>query len=212
MPRITAIEPQEKNHERVSVFVEGKFALGLFADVAAFLGLRVGQEMTTERLTEVAQAETVRRAMESAGKLLGFRARSEREIRDRLTQKGYEPEVVEETITRLTRLGYLNDADFASRWVESRGKTRGSRALSHELRQKGVAPDIAAETLAESRDSHTEYATARAAAVRKVGEQPPDQSREAQTRLAAFLQRRGFGWDAIRPVLRELYQAEIEEE
>jgi SOS response regulatory protein OraA/RecX len=39
-----------------------------------------------------------------------------------------------------------------------------------------------------------------------VGEDPIDKSREARAKLSAFLQRRGFGWDTIRPVLAELYR------
>lgn len=41
--------------------------------------------------------------------------------------------------------------------------------------------------------------------MRRVGERPADRSREAQAKLSAFLARRGFGWDVIRPVLAELY-------
>jgi SOS response regulatory protein OraA/RecX len=44
------------------------------------------------------------------------------------------------------------------------------------------------------------------------GTRPADRSREAQGRLAAFLQRRGFGWDVVRPVLAELYGAAAGEE
>jgi SOS response regulatory protein OraA/RecX len=48
--------------------------------------------------------------------------------------------------------------------------------------------------------------------VRRVGERPADRSREAQARLSAFLARRGFGWDTIRPVLAELYGASAPDE
>lgn len=72
--QITDIAPQERHKDRVSVFVDGKFALGVFADVAASLGLRIGQQITPERLGEIARAETVRKAKEDAVRLLGFRA------------------------------------------------------------------------------------------------------------------------------------------
>ena len=205
MPQITAIEPQEKNKDRVSVFVNGKFALGLFADVAALLNLRVGQEMTAEGLTEISRAETIRKGVNDAMRLLGVRARSEKEVRDRLRRKEYEDETILEVLRRLRSYGYLDDADFAARWVEARGRTRGNRALSHELRQKGIDSETAASTLSEARDTETEIESAFAAAKKKVGEKPADASREAQAKLSAYLQRRGFGWGAIRPVLRQLF-------
>ncbi len=204
MPQITAIEPQERHKDRVSVFVDGKFTLGIFADVAATLGLRVGQTMTAERLEEIAGAETRRRAREDAYRLLSFRARSEQEIAERLRQKGYEDEVIADTMTSLQQQGFVNDEDFANSWVSARGKTRGRQALSHELRQKGIARETAQEIL-ETRTPSVEREAARAAAIKRVGERPTDQSREAKARLAGYLARRGFGWGIIKPVLNELY-------
>src|SRR5919199_344035 len=92
--RITAIEPQARRQGRVNVFVDGRFALGLFDEVAAALGLHVGQPITPQRLEEIARAETLRRAKEDAYRLLGFRSRSEQEIADRLRRKGYEDEII----------------------------------------------------------------------------------------------------------------------
>jgi regulatory protein len=120
--------------------------------------------------------------------------------------------VIDETLASLRKIGYVDDAQFAQTWVESRGKTRGRRALAHELRQKGIADDLAAETLDETKTDEAEQAAARAVAVKRVGERPQDTSREAQAKLAAFLQRRGFGWDVIRPVLAALYRDRVAED
>ncbi len=210
--RITAIEPQARRQGRVNIFIDGKFALGLFEEVVLALGLHVGQQISPERLTEIGQAETLRRAKEDAFRLLSFRGRSEKEIEDRLRRKGYEDAIITAVIASLRGHGYVDDTQFAQSWVAARGRTRGRRALAHELRQKGIAGDLAAETLQEARDDAGELAAARAAAVKKAGEQPADRSREAQARLAAFLQRRGFGWDVVRPVLAELYAGTTEED
>ena len=209
--RETAPTPQEKREGRINVFVEGKFVVGVYEDVAVALGLRVGQAITPERLEEITNAETARRAREDAFLLLSYRARSEKEVADRLQKRGYEPQIVTETLTFLRDLGFLNDESFAQRWAESRGTTRGRRALAFELRQKGVAPETAAQALETTYGDDGERDAARLAAVKKVGERPVDQSREARTRLAAFLTRRGFGWDSIRPVLTEIYQGGVEE-
>jgi regulatory protein len=140
--------------------------------------------------------------------LLSQQARSEKQVGDRLAQKGCDDATIAAVLERLRGWGYLNDPEFAERWVASRGKMRGRRALAFELRRKGIDPD---EALAE-RTTDDEVAAARAAAARRVGESPTDRSREAQAKLAAFLQRRGFGWDAIRPVLRALYRDDADDD
>ncbi len=213
--RITAIEPQQRREGRVSVFLNGEFAIGLSEEVAASLGLRVGQAVSAERLAEMERAETRARAREDAYRLLSYRDRSEKEVRDRLARREYAEEVIEETLAHLRENGYLDDARFAERWVAARGGTRGRRALAFELRQKGVGDAPVREALAEAASDDAQRAAAREAALRRVGPRPADTSPQAKTRLAAFLQRRGFDWDTIRPVLNELFgpgAGEIEED
>jgi regulatory protein len=149
------------------------------------------------------------RAKDYAVWLLTQSPRSEKDIVDRLKKKECTEETIASVMEKLRAWGYLDDASLAERWVESRGRSRGKRLLSQELFRKGVDRETARTTLAE-RSTETEQTAARVAAVRKVGEQPIDKSREAQQRLSAFLARRGFGWDAIRPVLKELYQDPID--
>ena len=46
--RITAIQAQKRNPQRVSVFLDGEFAFGLSRIVAAWLA--VGQEISDEKI------------------------------------------------------------------------------------------------------------------------------------------------------------------
>jgi regulatory protein len=103
----------------------------------------------TRRRRETPAAARTRRAavddpaavLEAAARLLEVRPRSTEEVRRRLRDNGYRPDLVEGAVERLLALGYLDDAAFARSWVESRDRARprGARALRDELRHKGVA-------------------------------------------------------------------------
>ena len=79
-------------------------------------------------------------AWDTALRLLGVRARSRSEIRERLVRKGFDAETIDDVMVRLDRAGLLDDADFAAEWVRSRHQNsgRGRLALRHELKAKGV--------------------------------------------------------------------------
>ncbi len=208
MPEITALEPQ-KRPGRLNVFVDGKFVMGVGEAVAADLRLRVGKEMTSEKLLEVAGAEEVQKALDSALGLLEVRARAKREIETRLTQKGYEPSIIEQVVEKLTRLELLNDAQFAAQWVEAKTRVGGNRPvgrrrLSSELYAKGVAKDQIADAV-EVVTNADELALARAAAGKKVRIVPADREllQKERQKLMGFLQRRGFGWETVKQVTRE---------
>ncbi len=212
MPSITALEPQ-KRKGRLNVFVDGQFVLGVGETVAADLGLCVGREMSAETLREVAGVEEVHKATEAALGLLEVRARATREITTRLAQKGYEEDVVQAVVQKLTRLELLDDALFARQWVEARARVGGSRPigkrrLSQELALKGV-PKAEIGAAVEGVTPGDELALARAAAQKKVRVVPTERDalQAERQKMIGFLQRRGFGWDVVKQVTREALPA-----
>jgi regulatory protein len=206
---ITAIEAQQRKRDRVSIFLDGEFAMGVQAEVAAALFLGVGQRITEERLKEIVRAETLVKARDRAFLLLSYRARTEKEVRDRLRRAGYEDDIVDEVILRLYELEFLDDKDFADKFVQNRMATRpaGRRALTWELRSKGLDASIVAEAAA-SVDDDAEREGALTAARSRLGRMAGMDRREARRKMTAFLQRRGFAWDTIHGVLGEILPSE----
>src|SRR3954469_7354437 len=82
--------------------------------------------------------------MEAAAAFLAVRQRSVDETTKRLTRLGYPEPLVEEVVTRLIEMDYLDDEDFARSWVESRDRARprGEMALRGELAVKGVPREV----------------------------------------------------------------------
>jgi len=195
---ITAIERQ-KRRRRANVYLDGHFALALSLEVIADAGLRVGDDLSRERLEALRQADARQGALDAALHLLSYRPRSQAEIRSRLTKRGLPPAIVEATLERLTSLGLLDDAQFARYWVETRDQTspRGRRLLAQELRLKGIergwiqlAEEDAAYRAAQRRAQRlkgSDYATFR----RKLGH---------------FLLRRGFDFEAVQATVHRLWQ------
>lgn len=95
--------------------------------------------------------------LDAAARFLEVRPRSVAEVRRRLRDAGYRPELVEGALERMLALGYLDDAAFARTWVESRDRARprGARALRDELRRKGVAAEHVEAALAAREASLT---------------------------------------------------------
>lgn len=153
------------------------------------------------------------KALEYALSLLALRARSAKEITDKLTAKEYEPAVIEAVLARLTELKYINDEQFAKDFFQyqlNRGK--GPEAARFELLKKGVAADIVTALLrAYKEHPETEIdqiVTLARSRFKRMRDLPP---RDAARRLMGFLARRGFTLDNIQKALKQL-QIELEEE
>lgn len=163
-------------------------------------------------MKNISYKEEVKRAKDYAFKLLSYRPRSIKEIRDRLKKKDYSSKVILEVIKSLKRLKFLNDKEFAQMWVESRIKTRpmGRYRLQQELIQKGIDRDLIEKTLSSYREEG-EIKLARELAQRKLGRSYQNLDKiTTKRRLYGFLQRRGFSYDTIQEVMKEVRGAENE--
>lgn len=201
--RVSAIERQERRR-RYNVFVNGEFAVALEPDVLAGSGLRVDATVTAERLRELSVEDLRRRALDAALHLLAARPRSESEVRSRLLRREFPHDVVTDTIARLREYGYVNDAEFARFWVESRSgaNPRGRYVVGRELRAKGVAQDTADCAM----EALTEDETAERAARKKLRSLRGLEYPDFRTRLTGYLVRRGFGYEVVRATVNALWK------
>ena len=141
------------------------------------------------------------RARGAALRLLALRPRTVSEIRERLGRR-FEKDTVDETVERLLSERLLDDADYASRWRQSRErhKPRSRGMIARELKSRGVADDLIDNAL-EGYDSSD---AARRAAHRYASRQSGAGRTAFDRRVGAFLARRGFEPSVIRMVLQEL--------
>jgi regulatory protein len=198
---VTRIAPAPKQPGRSAIEIDGQPRIIIADDVLASFDLQVGDILLEARVTELATADEIARATEAALVFLAYRPRSEREVRDRLRRGSYGPEAIDAVIARLHDWHYLDDTDFARRWVENRSthRPRGRRLLQQELRQKGIDAETVREVIAEA--DLDEVAAAEDLARRRLDATPAEDPVARRRRVSAFLARRGYGYDVIRIAL-----------
>jgi regulatory protein len=214
--RITALEPQVNNPERINLYVDGRFLLGVNAAIVLQLGLRLEQELSPSQLELLQSEEAEQRAVDRALNYLSYRPRSREEVRRYLRRKETTPEIIETALARLDRLDFVNDRTFSGFWIESREQfsPRGARALKNELRMKGVERDIVDEMVNDEQDEERALRAGRKKAMALVNAPNIDYA-TFRNRLGSFLQRRGFGYQVTTRTVRVLWKelkAEPEEE
>lgn len=134
------------------------------------------------------------------------RARSRRELAERLAKKGVPDELAARLLDRFTEVGLVDDAAFARSWIASRGAAGGrglaGRALAQELRRKGVDDEVARAALDEV-DPAEEEAAARALVRRRLRSMRGLDRTVAARRLAGMLARKGYPSGLAYAVVRD---------
>lgn len=210
--RITALEPQVNNPERINLYVDGRFLLGVNAAIVLQMGLRLEQELSPSQLDLLQSEEAEQRAVDRALNYLSYRPRSREEVRRYLRRKETPPEIIEAALARLDRLDFVNDRTFAGFWIESREQfsPRGARALKNELRMKGVERDVVDEMVNDEQDEERALRAGRKKAI-ALANAPNIDFATFRNRLGSFLQRRGFGYQVTTRTVRALWK-ELKEE
>lgn len=205
MDMITEIR-KERGFWRVTV--NGSETIRVPASLMRERPLQEGQPINLEEYDNWLMLRQYRHALDRAVGYLAARARSKREVEQKLLQAGYRPCTVEMVLYKLEREKLLDDADFARQWTEARaGRKLGRGRIAQELRRKGVSADEADEALSAIDDNTqleaaTELARKAAARIRH-----DEDRRKASARIAAMLARRGYGWD----IAREAIQAALDD-
>jgi len=201
--RISAIEPQQKNPQRVNIYLDGKFAFGLAAIVAA--RLKLGQELGEEKIASLKTEDAREVIYQKALHFLSFRPRSSAEVRQHLARHAISEPLIEGTVNRLQNAGLINDEAFARAWVENRNTfhPRGKPALRMELRRKGLSDEIVQAVLdTQVNEQALVLEAARKYARRLTNLDWP----EFRQKLGGFLARRGFSYNILAPVVSEVWK------
>lgn len=137
-------------------------------------------------------------------RLLRVRARTEKEVRDKLLARKYEGSLVDGIVDFLKKASLLDDGLFAKLWVESRiKKPYGLRRLRRELELKGIKESVINEALACVKESGQEQAALQELLTRKLKTIKEADPIKIKARLYSLLLRRGFPSDSIQQALAE---------
>ena len=204
--KITKIEPSKHKQERILVYTEGGDLLRVTKHELLQFGLYAGMDLPLEVAEELTASAQKSERRVYAAHLTSGRMLSEKEVYDKLRKRNADEEEARETAEWLADLGAVDDAAYAgviARHYAAMGYGKGR--VEQELYRRGIPKELWDDALALLPDP----AEAIESFLRsKLKGKPLD--RDMSRKLSAALQRRGFSWQEIRPVLNKFGQ-EIEE-
>lgn len=209
--RITRIENQKKHQNRKNIYADEEFLIGLSDETLIRSGIRIGDEVSAERLKALQRTEELVNAKRSALRFLSHRPRTVREVRDKLREKEFSDNDIAVTIDDLTRSGLLDDADFARMYIRDALAMHavGQLLLKKKLLLFGIDRVTVDEALHAAFEDEDSEGAALAAARKYVQKSSRSRGKidklRMRNRVAAFLGRRGYAWDVIQSVLKKLF-------
>lgn len=199
---ITKIERQKNNEKRYSVYIDGEFAFGMDGEDILYFKLAENKELEEERYKYIMEYVLYIKAREEAYNYLGFKSRTEKELRQKLEKSGYPEDIIEKVIQLMKKYGYLNDETYVKNYINDRKKFKpsGKRLIKYELSQKGISDEIISKVIEEIEIDETELAV-KVLAKKSKGKDISD--RKQKEKLYMYLAGKGFDYDTINSAFRQ---------
>lgn len=204
MSKITGLKQGKRRTKNIHVYVDDEFAISVSRETLVKERINVGQELGKAALEELAEKDLRQRCFNSAVRFLGYRPRSESEIRQRLAKHGFENPVIDKTIEKLKDYRYVDDNEFARYWVENRESfsPRGRRLAKMELKRKGLEADIIENAVSAIDEKESAYR----AAQKRAGRLAALDYIDFRLRMVQFLGRRGFNYGIIKEITEKVWR------
>ena len=149
---------------------------------------------------EDAVPEEFREARNKGLYYLQFSGKTENEMRKKLAEQGFSPASVEDAVLFLKHYRYLDDEDYARRYVEKNGNKKSIRQMKFDLRQKGIGDDLV-EMVFE--DMEVDEPSQILGLLRKKNYDPEEPDPAKRQKIYAFLARKGFSYEAINSAMKQ---------
>ena len=207
MPVLQHIRPSPNRKDLYLLEFDNGQTVRAGAGLIASFSLAPGAELEAARFAALQEEAARARTRRRAANILSARSMSERELYDRLLEKGEPAENAADAVARLVEIGALDDAAYAQsivRHYSARGY--GPARIRSELYRRKVGREHWDAALAGIPEDNE--AIDRLLAARLRGQAPEG---KALKRATDALARRGFSWEEIRSAVRR-YEDRMEEE
>lgn len=199
MAIITDITLQSKNIDRVNLFVDGKFYAGVSRIAVYNHKLAVGTEIDESILDKVIFDSDKDKAFDYALTYISRYTPTEKILKNKLYEKGYGKMIVEYTLDKCKKYGYIDDKEYARSYVSLNSAVKGKNRLRAELKAKGVADAYIDKALEGLKQGATCSEVAK-----KHSKNADVHDPKYRAKLIRFLQYRGYEWEDISQALSVL--------
>ncbi len=214
------LELQEEKGNKATLLLDGAAYCRCYRKDLRSAGIAEGEEVDEAVLDRFNREVLLPRAKRRSLFLLNRKRYTAQEMRKKLTADGYPGEVVEETLSYLQELRYIDDVSYAQGYALSLLPRCSERELCQKMLQRGFEKELVAEAIKEAQKEYSlengggeaEYELPELSAIRaylrKKGYQPEQATQEKKKKVIAALYRRGFSLSDIRKVIGETEEME----
>lgn len=199
---VTDIKQQKNDRSKYSVYVDGEYAFSLIAEDIAYFKIKVNEEIPEDRFNFIVDTNVYIKAQDTALKYIGYKMRTEKEVRNKLIEKDFSESITERVIEFLLKYKYVDDYEYCMAFIRQSLKLNplGTYGLRYKLKSLGINDKYIERAIYDSEIDEEKYA--KILFDKKIRTKEPKDEKDFK-KLQDFLLRKGFSYDIIKLVIDE---------
>ena len=207
--KITNIEVQKNNKDRVNIYIDNEYSTSCSMEVVYSNSLKKNTEIDISELASIIDADEYIRAKNTALRIIEKSYKSEKEVMDKLRTKGYSENIIKKAMDFLREYSFVDDEKYAALYIKEKCASTSKKKIKYLLIRKGIKAELIDEKLSYIH-SDIEENTAF-----KLGEKKYKSicssctdSKKAYSKLGAYLYGCGFGSEVVKEAIKKIYNAD----
>lgn len=209
MAKITKIESQKKNKDRVNIYLDYKYAFAMNAELVYREDLKVNLEVDEEKFYDLVKKDNFSKCKENSLRIIERSYKTEKEIKEKLIERGYELEEISKVVEFLKEYNFINDELYTKMYIKDRIKRQGKEKIKYVLLRKGIDGDLIEEEFSLI-DDNEEKIIAIELATKKYTKllKSESDSYKLWNKLYRFLVGKGYDYSMVKEVIQEVLHME----
>ncbi len=192
--------------EKYRVFVNHEFAFFACLEVLYKMQIKEGQKISEKDLETLKFESEKILAFTQSLALTTKALKTTKQVRDYLHKKGYNKQAQNHAVEKLKGYGYLNDLEYAARFVEQAKQTKGKNLIRQQLFQKGISRDVIEQATASLNQNQDAF---------NVGQKylkNKEKTQQNKQRVYRHLTARGFLYSEVASAVKKLFDGDFEDD
>lgn len=205
MGKVTKIEVQKKNKDRVNVYIDYDFSFACDAEFIYKLGVKLNDCLDKCDIEEILKEDELKKCKNSALRIIERSYKSKKEMEEKLLAKGFTDDIINSTLNFLEEYKFIDDTKYATLYVKDKIKNQGRNKIKYSLIKKGLNEEVIEENL-ECIDKDYEKEQALSIAIKRyeiLKKRESDEYKLSQ-KLFRFLATKGYDFQCCSEVIKKV--------
>lgn len=209
--KITKIEQQKNNKNRVNIYCDEKFTFGLTQNGIIDFGLYVGKELTQETIEDITKQDSFNRGLTYAYDYLSYGLRTEKDMRTKLAKKEIEEKYIDDIINKLKEYNYINDKYYVETYIKSKAipSNYGKQKVINALYIKGINKELVIQVWEELGDNIDIETQVKELIEKKLNILKKEPFIKKKEKISRFLLSKGYQWNDFSDILNTLVKNDV---